>query len=407
VSAGVPVETLLTELSGPFSDERVMFAAAYDTIVLAFLSARRALGSSLQKDLLGQCCMFRVAPGDGVCGRSSHTLRLLAFAAPGDLQMNMPIEFITHHLQVRLDLLYVLPGRPLPSEVPDHDVAMCIISDSDPDTLMRLVPLLAHWPRPVLNDPGRIACGRIEDLTRDGIARLFSRLGDIESATTVARTRGELAEFLEGHDQLPVLMPDGRWPLLVRPVGSHAGRLLERLNGSDELQTYLDCLTSERFYLSNFIDYRDQDGLYRKRRVAMIQGQTFLCHMAVSDHWMIHYLNAGMTESAAKRADEAHAMAEFDTGFGLRHREAFAVLHERLGLDYVILDCAEGPDGRLLLFEVEMAAIIHLLDPEEQFAYKQPQMRRIFKAFGRMLEQAAGRVCDDRPAGIPVALSTA
>jgi hypothetical protein len=321
--------------------------------------------------------------------------------------MNMPIEFITQHLPVRLDILYVLPERPLPSEVPDHDVAMCIISDSDPDALMRLVPLLAHWPRPVLNDPGRVVCGRIEDLTRDGIARLFSRLCDIEVAATVARTRAELAEFLDGSNQLSVLMPDGRWPLLVRPVGSHAGRLLERLSGSDELQTYLDCLTSERFYLSNFIDYRDQDGLYRKRRVAMIQGQTFLCHMAVSDHWMIHYLNAAMTESIAKRGDEANAMAEFDMGFGLRHREAFAVIHERLGLDYVILDCAEGPDGRLLLFEVEMAAIIHLLDPKEQFAYKQPQMHSIFKAFGRMLEQAAGQVFHHLPDPVPIALSAA
>jgi hypothetical protein len=54
-------------------------------------------------------------------------------------------------------------------------------------------------------------------------------------------------------------------------------------------------------------------------------------------------------------------------------------------MDYVLLDCAEGPDGRLLLFEVEMAAIIHLLDSPELFPYKPPQMRRVFKAFEEML----------------------
>jgi hypothetical protein len=187
-------------------------------------------------------------------------------------------------------------------------------------------------------------------------------------------------------------VPNAIWPLLARPVGSHAGRLMERLGARDELQVYVENVLSERFYLSRFIDYRNKDGLYRKYRLALIQGQSFLCHMAVSDHWMIHYLNAGMAECAAKRTDEARAMAEFESGFGKRHGHAIAIVQERLGLDYVILDCAEGPDGRLLLFEVEMAAIIHQLDPEDCFPYKKPQMRRIFQAFCAMLEQAAGRV---------------
>jgi hypothetical protein len=319
-------------------------------------------------------------------------LRLLAFAAPGDLQMNMPIEFIVQHLNIRLDILYVLPDCTLPACVPDHDVAICVISDSDPGALVRLVPYLARWPRPVLNDPGRVARGRIEDLARDGIARLFAATPGIQTPVTISRTRAEIGEFLTGSDDICALVPDASWPLLVRPVGSHAGRLLERLCCRDELEIYLDSLTAEHFYLSGFVDYRERDGFYRKYRVALIQGRAHLCHMAVSDHWMIHYLNAGMTESAAKRGDEARAMAEFDTGFGQRHHEAFATLQDRLGLDYVIIDCAESSDGRVLLFEVEMAAIIHLLDPVEQFAYKQPQMLRIFQSFGEMIEQAAGRV---------------
>ena len=390
-SEGVQVETLLADLSGPFANDVAMFAAAFDTSVLSFLSARHALGAALQADLLGQCRMFRVADGPSV-QRKTRPLRLLAFAAPGDLQMNMPIEFITRHLNVRLDLVYVLPGLPLPDIMPDHDVAICVISDSDPDALMRLVPLLARWPRPVLNDPGRLASGRIGDLTRDGIARLFADTPGIAVSATVSRTRAEIAEFLAGKQPVSSLVPNAHWPLLVRPVGSHAGRLLERLSARDELQVYLESVSSGRFYLSSFVDYRDKDSFYRKYRLALIQGQAFLCHMAVSDHWMIHYLNAGMAESAAKRADEAQAMAEFESGFGKRHGPAIAIVQQRLGLDYVILDCAEGPDGRLLLFEVEMAAIIHLLDPEDRFSYKRPQMQRIFDAFGELLEQAAGRV---------------
>ena len=392
LSDGARVETLLAQLSGPFADDRAMLAAAYDTVVLSFLSAQNALGLALQADLLGQCSLFRMADGKAAQDARVPPLRLLAFAAPGDLQMNMPIEFIIHHLNVRLDILYVLPERPLPARIPDHDVAICVVSDSDPAALRRLTALLACWPRPVLNDPGRVALGRIDRLTRDGIAGLFADAPGIEAPATVRRTRDEIVQFLAGAEPICALVPDTSWPVLARPIGSHAGRLLERLAGRDELGVYLDSLAAEQFYLSSFVDYRDRDGFYRKYRVALIQGRAYLCHVGVSDHWMIHYLNAGMTESAAKRADEARAMAEFETGFGQRHREAIAVIQERLGLDYVIIDCAEAPDGRLLLFEVEMAAIIHLLDPVEPFGYKQPQMRRIFRAFGEMLEQAAGCV---------------
>ena len=65
--------------------------------------------------------------------------------------------------------------------------------------------------------------------------------------------------------------------------------------------------------------------------VAFIDKKPFLCHMAISTNWMVHYLNAGMTECAGKRAQEADAMANFDRTFAHRHAAAFQALHERLG----------------------------------------------------------------------------
>jgi hypothetical protein len=104
---------------------------------------------------------------------------------------------------------------------------------------------------------------------------------------------------------------------------------------------------------------------------------------------MVHYLNAGMTDSADKRADEARAMAEFDDGFAQRHTAAFDALHERIDLDYYSIDCAETQDGRLLVFEADAAAIIHMMDPPDLFPYKEPQMRKVFAAFEAMLRRRA------------------
>ena len=79
-------------------------------------------------------------------------------------------------------------------------------------------------------------------------------------------------------------------------------------------------------------------------------------------------------------------------------------LHDRLGFDYYSIDCAETQDGRLLVFEADAAAIIHLMDPAAMFPYKQPQMRRVFAAFQAMLDRRVALSAQTRePADVSAA----
>src|ERR1700680_1865526 len=97
---------------------------------------------------------------------------------------------------------------------------------------------------------------------------------------------------------------------------------------------YLRERAEGEFYIAPFVDYRGPDGLFRKYRIALIDGEPFACHMAISEHLMVHYLKAGMRESAEKRAEEARFMAGFDNDFRRRHATAFRAIAERVGLDY-------------------------------------------------------------------------
>lgn len=83
-------------------------------------------------------------------------------------------------------------------------------------------------------------------------------------------------------------------------------------------------------------------------------------------------------------------MAGFSQGFGQKHAQAFAAMYEHMGLEYLIIDCAETDDGRLLVFEVDTSAIVHAMDSAELFPYKRPQMYKIFHAFQAMLAHRAG-----------------
>jgi glutathione synthase/RimK-type ligase-like ATP-grasp enzyme len=176
--------------------------------------------------------------------------------------------------------------------------------------------------------------------------------------------------------------------LIARPIGSHAGQSLEKIETPVDLLDYLSRVIGDTFYISRFVDYRSEDGQFRKYRIVLIDGAPYICHMAISSHWMVHYLNAGMDESAEKRHAEAECMANFELQFARKHAKALAEIGKRIGLSYVGIDCAEAPNGDLLVFEVDNAMVVHSMDPEDRYAYKKPIMQKLFRAFRTMLRLA-------------------
>ncbi|HEY8908460.1 MAG TPA: hypothetical protein VIM63_20780 [Rhodoferax sp.] len=174
-------------------------------------------------------------------------------------------------------------------------------------------------------------------------------------------------------------------PFTIRPVDTQGGNGLVKIDRAAELEVFFDQYPETDYHVADFVDYRSDDGHYRKFRIVLIDGHPYLCHLAVSEHWMVHYRSAGMELDADKRAEEAHAMASFDTDFALRHQQALQTIASRLGLDYVVLDGSETRDGRLLLFEADSRGWIHATDPVDLFPYKPAIMQKAFDGFRTML----------------------
>lgn len=312
-------------------------------------------------------------------------IRLLAVMGEGDLMANTPLEFLLENSDVALDIVYVTQDLPLPDNLPEHDVLFVAIAQSDRNMplLKQIGAAVASWPRPVLNRPERIAL-----MSRNEACLLLKSAPGVEMPSTVRIARQVLQQVADKELPLSGILEDGEFPVIVRPVDSHAGKDLDKIEDTEALFNYLQNMLNDEFYLSRFIDYRGPDGLFRKYRIVLIDGKPFVCHVGISEHWMIHYLNAGMAESAEKRAEEERFMLDFDSGFACKHTEAFRAINERVGLDYLGIDCGETADGKLLIFEVDSCMIIHAIDPVDIFPYKQPQMNKVFSAFRRMLQGA-------------------
>jgi hypothetical protein len=312
---------------------------------------------------------------------------VLVFVVAGDFMANTPIEFLLERSDADILLHFVDKTSDL-SDIPEHDVAFIGIGESveNAEVLEHLHILLRDWNGPILNNAPR----RILSLSRDAVAETFKDEPSILAPTTTKVARSDLlsqnADLRQGDDAAIAT-----WPIIVRPVGTHAGGGLEKISSQAELELYLQSHADPEFYVASFVDYSGSDGKFRKQRIAFINGKAYASHLAVSDHWMVHYLSAGMAKYEERRAEEAAWMADFDQDFAVRHARAFDALHRRIGLDYFAIDCAELPDGRLLLFEADIAMIVHAMDSESVFPYKKLAMAKLFAGFERALRNRINR----------------
>jgi hypothetical protein len=381
--AGGDLRPLWNEWMEKVSDDAAGSGMGMDLSVIAQLLGDKKTGLAIQNDTLALNRLYR-SPCD-----AAPNLRVLALAAPMDIGGNTPLEFLLEDSRIALATCYVVPGRPLPDPLPDHDVAIVIMPDGDAAgaALANLATLAPHWPRPLLNAPARIA-----RLDRDRLYHDLADIAGLEIPQTARLDRESLAGIAADPARLKRHLTDGDFPLIVRPIGSHAGFGLARLADGAALKAYLEARPEAEFFLSRFVDYASGDGLYRKYRIVMIDGKAHACHMAIAEDWKVWYLNADMALSAANRMEEAAFMRDFDAGFAARHGAALAGIHARLGLDYVIIDCAQTPSGALLVFEADNTAIVHNMDPVNVYPYKPSQMQKIFKAVQAMLYRKAGRL---------------
>jgi hypothetical protein len=351
--------------------------ALFDLSIALELQRKPEIALAIQRDALKHAQRFRVSSTE-----ADIALKLLVIKAPGDLSANTPIECLLENTNIGIELLFVSAKHPLPEIVPEHDLLFVAIAESDEnrEILAALQHRLTSWPRPYLNAPREIL-----KMERDCACELLGPIPGIAMPQTKRIDRETLDKLATGAIEVSTLLPKGEFPIIVRPVNSHAGRGLVRAESAAELIPYLAEHSAAEFFISQFIDYSSADGLFRKYRVVLMRGTPYLCHMGISEHWMVHYPYQEMIARPERREEEKQAMEGFEQSFAQRHQRTLASLAEKIELEYFGLDCAENTNGDLVIFEVASAMLVHAMDNAEIFPYKAVQMRKVFDAFQAML----------------------
>ena len=149
--------------------------------------------------------------------------RLLALVTPGDFMTNTPVDCLLHGSDAVLILHYVtaLTTR---LDLPPCDAAMLAIGESSgtAPVLAAIAPLIADMP--MLNN----AAALVATLTRDHVSDLLADQPGLHAPRTVRLTQADLTARA-----FPVGLT---FPMLLRPIGSHAGLGLDQIMDADELK---------------------------------------------------------------------------------------------------------------------------------------------------------------------------
>ena len=294
-------------------------------------------------------------------------IRVGILAAPG--AANTPTDYIIDRSRFTAEPVFLLDGFDYPAArlADRYDVLFNAISDPDAagPALAQAANLARAIGRPVLNPPAAIA-----DTTRD---RMANRLAGIEGLHVPRTRRVWAAADWDGCE------------VLVRPAGSHGGSGMTLARTAADCAAALHALPDGESYVTEFVDVRAPDGLYRKLRVVFVGGDLVPVHLAIGDHWLSHYFRTGMIDHPARRAEEAAFLADPRSYVGERAYAALQQVPERVGLDFFGLDGAIGQDGRLVLFECNAAMLVRHADRHAAFDYKRNAAQRIRDRLSRIL----------------------
>jgi len=143
----------------------------------------------------------------------------------------------------------------------------------------------------------------------------------------------------------------------------------------------------ETYFLTQFVDARSPDALFRKMRVFFIGERQVIRHLLTSDHWNVHASARGafMADKPALVAEERRVVEGGVAALPERTQGILRQIKARMQLDFFGADLALREDGSLVLFEANAQMLVHLTDPVELFPYKHRYLPPLFQAVDAMV----------------------
>jgi Flp pilus assembly protein TadD len=293
-----------------------------------------------------------------------------------------PVNYLVGKAPYDCHFYCVLPDVPthLDTLLAQADVVVNMIADADygREILPAAQELVERLGCPTLNPPCQIM--------KTDRATVALRLAAIPLCHIPKTVRLPGPEFV---DCAKKSFFDGfALPLLVRLAGNHGGDDFDKFSDLHAIIDFVARRPEADYYLTQYLDYRSNDGFFRKYRLISIDGELFPYHLAIHDDWKVHHFRTDMANHAWMRQEEEAFLRAPHLVFGGLHQATLRGVAAATGLDYCGIDCALDRNGAIVVFEANASMLVH--DEKSQiFAYKNPYIAKIKAAFDAKLARLA------------------
>ena len=216
---------------------------------------------------------------------------------------------------------------------------------SDPDThagaLSRCAEMCKQLSAPVINRPEKIM-----NTTRDRVSELLQGIAGVTMPKTVRFNPRNPDDVYEQAESVGL-----QFPFIVRLAGFHNGRnmiLLRSREDYDDLHAFP--FDGRDFYLTEFVDYKNDSGIYIKQRIAVIDDKPFIRHSLFDQSWKINVSSVDFMAQNRHLYSYAELLEKSDARLATV-RPAIMEIRKRLGLEYFGIDCHINDQGGMLIFE--------------------------------------------------------
>lgn len=263
------------------------------------------------------------------------------------------------------------------------DVLWNMVSDPDtnPLTLRAVERAAAESGRPVIDPPAQIWASRRHLISERlaGVAGVTAPQVLLLRNPTLERVRSRAGQA------------GFRFPAILRRAGSQNQRHVGVFQRPEDMtEVFGD--RRNTYYLTEFVETRGGDGLYRKHRLWFIGQDIIRKGLQFNDAWCVGgaETHAFMARNPKLMAEAHRDMADGFEGLPASTQAALREVGRRVGMDYFGLDCVLTPEGTVVVFEANATMNYNPVPKRGTSAYMTAVLPRALEAVGRLLLTKAG-----------------
>lgn len=252
------------------------------------------------------------------------------------------------------------------------------------DDLATLSGFVDAFGVPVVNHPQKVVSA-----TRDRVVKLTGDVPGVIVPNTLLvmkeqKTEDQLADEIESHFS---------YPLITRTLTKQEGKGMQKI---DDRHSLVDSLPSipDEFYVTQFIDSRDEAGFCRKIRAAVVGDEVVIVRVDYDTYWNIHGRKSDervnfYREHPHLLDNEDRICSRPDIELGAPAMEALEAIRQRIPLEIFGIDFDVTGKGEMVFYEANATMNLLLTAPPEVNHPVQVE-ERLQSAFQRYLHHLAG-----------------